>query len=210
MGSACFWFHYIHDRIKAGLIIDKAVRGWEESRAGKDYGNMVQRVRQKHQVGGQKARREHKEEKKVSTWRMHREASCYSFLVNCTHLPPSQLSELFIVNDLFLLPFFPEQHLYTGAVVAAAPTALPSCLCTQRSPQWLSDKCTLIHNTCSWGLYIDSLIPLWPQCNMNSMLYQFKCVMTPARTGSTTYHIYDKAGPEKKHQKLTNVGLWEE
>lgn len=84
-------------------------------------------------------------------------------------------------------------------------TALP-CLCTRRSPQRLPDKCTLIHNTCDGGLYIDSLIPPRPHCNMNSMLHQFKCVMSPRQTGSSTYHIYDMlqhiAGPRK------NIRSW--
>lgn len=60
-------------------------------------------------------------------------------------------------------------------------TALP-CLCTRWSPQRLPDKCTLIHNTCGGGLYIDWLIPPWPHCDMNSVLHQFKCVVSPTHT----------------------------
>lgn len=90
-------------------------------------------------------------------------------------------------------------------------TAALPCLCSRRSPQRLPDKCTLIHNTCGEGLYIDSLIPPRPHCNMNSMLHQFKCVMSLGRTGSSTYHIYDmlqhiagagKISEAKKKKKL--------
>lgn len=90
-------------------------------------------------------------------------------------------------------------------------TALP-CLCTRRSPQRLPDKCTLIHNTCDGGLYIDSLIPPRPHCNMNSMLHQFKCVMSPRQTGSSTYHIYDMlqhiAGPGKNIRSWKKKKEW--
>lgn len=125
---------------------------------------------------------------------------CYSSLVYCTWLLPSRLSELFIVNDLFLLPISQCSSSitilgYCGYSATASPYP-----CTKGSPQRLSDKCTLIHNTCR-GLYIDGLIPPRPHCNMNSTERQFKCVMSPTRTRSSTYHIYDMlrhiAGPEK-------------
>lgn len=82
-----------------------------------------------------------------------------------------------------------QQHQCTGLSYSAP--SLP-CLCTQRSPQRLLDKCALIHSTCSAGLYIDPLILPWPRCNMNSTPHQFKYVMSPAWTpGSSAYHIYD-------------------
>lgn len=120
-----------------------------------------------------------------------RHASCYSIPVHCTCLLPSRLSELFIVCDLFLLLISQcSSSISTLGCCGCSTTALP-CLCTQRSPQRLPDKCTLIHNTCATGLYIDPLIPPRPHCNMNSMLHQFKCEMSPTWTGSSTYHIYD-------------------
>ena len=127
----------------------------------------------------------------VGIWRTNRDASWYSFLVHYLCLLPSRLSELFIVYDLFLLPI---SQCNSGIIIlgccGCSATALP-CLCTRRSPQRLPDKCTWIHNTCGRGLYIDLLIPPRPHCDMNSMLHQFKCVMSPTRTGSSTYHIYD-------------------
>lgn len=135
--------------------------------------------------------RERKREIKVSEWGRHRDASCYSILVYQACLLPSRPSELFIEYDLFLLLISQcSSRISILGQCSRSATALPR-LCTQRSPRRLPDKCTLIHNTCGAGLYIDSLIPPRPRCNMNSMLHQFKCVMSPAWTGSSTYHIYD-------------------
>lgn len=136
-------------------------------------------------------KRTREREIKVNTWRRYRDASCYSFLVYSTCLLPSRISELLIAYDLFLLPISQcSSCISTPGCCGCSATALPY-LCTRRSPQRLPDKCTLIHNTCGRGLYIDSLIPPRPHCNMNSMLHQFKCVMSPTRTDSSTYHIYD-------------------
>lgn len=113
----------------------------------------------------------------------------------CACLLISGLSELFIVYDLFPLPISQcSRRIRVPGCCSYSATALP-CLCTQRSPQRLPDKCTLIHNTCGTGLYIDPLILPRPHCNMNSMLHQFKYAMSPAWTGSSTYHIYDMLQP---------------
>ena len=111
---------------------------------------------------------------------------------------------------------FPSSSAPSGVSIlgccGCSATALP-CLCAPRSPKRLPDKCTLIHNTRDGGLYIDSLIPPRPRCNMNFILHQFKCVMSPTRTGSSTYHIYDMlqhiARPGKiSEAEKKKVRLW--
>lgn len=153
------------------------------------------------QGGDGKKEEKGEREIKVSTWRRHRDAACYSFLVSCTCRLPSRISELFIVYDLFLLPIIRSTSSISILACCGWNATASPCLCTRRSPKRLPDKCTLIHNTCDGGLYIDSLIPPRPRCNMNFMLHQFKCVMSPIRAGSSTYHIYDMlqhiAGPRK-------------
>lgn len=87
-----------------------------------------------------------------------------------------------------------------GGVVAEAP---PLCHAfARRSPQRLADKCTSIHNTCGGGfIYRLANSPPRPRRNTNSVLHQFKCVMSPTWTCASTYHIYDMlrhiAGPGK-------------
>lgn len=84
-------------------------------------------------------------------------------------------------------------------------TTLP-CWCTQRSPMRLSDKCTIAHNTCSTGLYIDLLICPRSHCNINSTPHQFQSAMSPMRTLSCTYQIYDNNRLVSGIKKTTRSG----